>query len=315
MPKVSVIIPIYNVEQYIERCARSLFEQTLQQEIEYIFVNDCTPDNSMAVLANVICDYPARTHQIRILHHNVNKGLPCARRSGLEAATGEYIVNCDSDDWIDRTMYQKMLEKAESERLDMVVCGYSITDGTRIVSTKMNEYPGFRSVRRAIIADQIPNYTCNKMIRRDLFNWIEEWPKYNLLEDVAIITPIAYHCESIGKIDEPLYFYYINNASVYHSTKGRIRVEQIIANTNLAINHIRAFGGENEYRKELRHRKCLVKIVNSDLQWRDYITTFPEVTFSLLFDTCLPISQKLGHITKCLGIRGISKLFRLRKKI
>ena len=69
--KVSVIIPIYKVEAYIERCARSLFEQTLK-DIEYIFVNDCTPDRSVEVLKNVIEEYPDRKSQIRILHHKDN---------------------------------------------------------------------------------------------------------------------------------------------------------------------------------------------------------------------------------------------------
>lgn len=309
MPKVSVIIPVYNVEQYIERCARSLFEQTLD-DIEFIFVNDCTPDGSMSVLTNVINDYPTRVEQLKIINHDVNKGLPTACRSGLAIATGDYVIHCDSDDWVDKTMYQKLLEKAENEHCDMVVCGYSITDGYHFLSTMLNEFKGFKSIKHAIIADQIPNYTWNKLIRRDLFNYIEEWPKYNLLEDVAIITPIAYHCKSIEKIDEPLYFYYKNEASICHDTKGKNKAKQIITNTDLAIKHIRDHGGDKEYQREMRHKKCLVKILNYDLLWRDYITAYPEVNLSLLFEPYLPISKKLGHITKCLGIHGIPKIFK-----
>ena len=100
MPKVSVVIPVYGVEKYIERCARSLFEQTLD-DIEYIFVNDCTKDRSIDILNEVINDYPARKQQIRIVHHKENKGLPFARQSGWQVATGEYVANCDSDDWVD----------------------------------------------------------------------------------------------------------------------------------------------------------------------------------------------------------------------
>ena len=81
MPKLSVVIPVYGVEKYIERCARSLFEQTLD-DIEYIFVNDCTKDGSIDILNAVINDYPARKEQVRIVHHEKNKGLPFARQSG-----------------------------------------------------------------------------------------------------------------------------------------------------------------------------------------------------------------------------------------
>ncbi len=97
MLKVSVIIPVYGVEKYIERCTRSLFEQTLD-DMEFIFVNDCTKDNSIAIIERIAEEYPLRKSQIHILNHQVNKGLPIARQTGLRVATGEYIAHCDSDD-------------------------------------------------------------------------------------------------------------------------------------------------------------------------------------------------------------------------
>ena len=99
MPKVSVIVPVYGVEKYIERCARSLFEQTLD-DMEFIFVDDCTKDESIEVLKRVIDLYPVRKDQVKIIHHAVNKGLSRARETGVNAATGDYIGHCDSDDWV-----------------------------------------------------------------------------------------------------------------------------------------------------------------------------------------------------------------------
>lgn len=110
-PKVSVIIPVYNVEPHIERCARSLFEQTLE-EIEYIFVNDCTPDASMRILQNVLENYAQRKNQIIIINQPYNMGAAKAREIGIKAASGEYIIHCDSDDWVDKEMYRTMYEKA-----------------------------------------------------------------------------------------------------------------------------------------------------------------------------------------------------------
>ena len=97
-PPVSVIIPIYNVEKYIERCVRSLMEQTLN-DIEYIFVNDCTPDRSIEILQRTIAEYPQRKKYIQILTHDRNRGSACARNNGVKAATGEYIIHCDMISW------------------------------------------------------------------------------------------------------------------------------------------------------------------------------------------------------------------------
>ena len=107
MIKVSVIIPIYGVEQYIERCATSLFEQTLDN-VEFIFVNDCTKDKSIENLKKVIEKYPKRKNYIQIINHNENFGLPTARRTGLGYVHGEYVAHCDSDDWLEPNAYETL---------------------------------------------------------------------------------------------------------------------------------------------------------------------------------------------------------------
>ena len=112
--KVSVCIPVYGVEKYIEKCARSLFEQTMQDGIEFIFVNDCTKDRSIEILEQVLAEYPHRKEQTRIIHHEKNRGLVAARNTGLAYASGEYIIHCDSDDWVELDMYEKMYKKAIS---------------------------------------------------------------------------------------------------------------------------------------------------------------------------------------------------------
>lgn len=124
--KVSVIVPIYKVEPFIKRCANSLFEQTLQN-VEYIFVDDATPDNSIHLLKEVVAFYPNRNEQIHIIHHKVNKGLPAARNTGLEMVSGEYIFHCDSDDYVEPDMLEKLYQKAEETNADMVWCDWFLT--------------------------------------------------------------------------------------------------------------------------------------------------------------------------------------------
>ena len=138
--KVSVIIPIYGVEQYIERCARSLFGQTMRSDIEFIFVNDCTPDRSIETLLNTLKDYPERTEQVAILTHAANKGLAATRKTGVRAARGVYIIHCDSDDWVEPDICQTMYEEAKRTDSDIVVCDYinEYVDSSQPVKQEFN---------------------------------------------------------------------------------------------------------------------------------------------------------------------------------
>ena len=124
--KVSVIIPIFKVRDFIERCAVSLFEQTLK-EVEYIFVDDASPDDSIKVLKSCIERYPERQARTTILTHEHNQGLPAARNTGLAAASGEYVFHCDSDDYVERNMLEEMYEAAKAKDADMAYCDFYLT--------------------------------------------------------------------------------------------------------------------------------------------------------------------------------------------
>ena len=133
MPEVSVIVPFYKAEKTIEKCARSLFEQTLD-DIEFLFVDDCSPDGSLRVLETVLEDYPSRKSQVRILKTDSNSGSALARVLGIEKAAGEYLIHCDGDDEVERTMYKTMSEKARQEDSDFVWCDF-FRDGPQSFSS------------------------------------------------------------------------------------------------------------------------------------------------------------------------------------
>ena len=122
--KVSVLIPVYGVEKYIERCARSLFEQTMKDGIEFIFTNDATPDRSMEILLETLEDYPERKPQVSILNHEQNRGLGATRKTGFLASRGEYIIHCDSDDWVEPNMYEMMYKEGKRTKADIIGCDY-----------------------------------------------------------------------------------------------------------------------------------------------------------------------------------------------
>ena len=128
-PKVSIVIPVYNVEKYIERCVRTLFAQTLD-DLEYIFVDDCSPDNSIDVMLKVLEEYPVRKPQVKLIRHEINQGVSQSRQDGVEAATGEYIIHCDPDDWVELDMYEQLYTKAKETNADLVLCDYyEVTNG------------------------------------------------------------------------------------------------------------------------------------------------------------------------------------------
>ena len=104
--KVSVLVPVYGVEKYIERCARSLFEQTYS-DLEYVFVNDCTPDQSIEILKKVMAEYPQRKNAVKIVNHAKNRGLAAARNTAYDNATGDFVTIVDSDDWLEWDALEK----------------------------------------------------------------------------------------------------------------------------------------------------------------------------------------------------------------
>lgn len=241
MPKVSVIIPVYGVEKYIERCARSLFEQTLD-DIEYIFVDDCSPDKSIAILENIIKEYQPRLKKehknVRIERLSKNCGLPNVRRYGINLATGDYIAHCDSDDWVDVHMYEEMYNKAIEEDADVVVCDFYSTDCENEQYSK-----GLISKEREnVIADillwRIAGCLWNKLVRRKEYTDHDlNYPTHNMGEDAALIVQILWNAKRISYLPEPFYYYYMNQTSITKdvSDDNKIRQRFLQATANVEI--------------------------------------------------------------------------------
>ena len=224
--KLSVIITVYGVEPYIERCARSLFEQTLD-DIEYIFVDDCSPDHSIDIILRIAGEYPKRLGQVRVIHHPKNMGSAIARRSGMEAATGEYFIHCDSDDWLARDAYKLMYEEAKAKNADVVVCDYSISDGMGHTSTPEHAsclHSDRISFIRDMLYQKVSWSLCNKMFRRSLLQeHTITYPIQPMGEDSAITLQLTYYCNKIVHIDRSLYFYFLRPGSIVTTAESIIK--------------------------------------------------------------------------------------------
>lgn len=217
MINISVIIPIYGVEKYIERCARSLFEQTMADGIEFIFVNDCTPDKSIEILEKVLDNYPNRKSQTIIIHNEQNGGLAAARLAGLKKAQGKYIIHCDSDDYVDVSIYEKLYNKAIETNADIVVCDFCVYYKKKHLHKKQIIKCQKEDFIKQLFCNELHNSTCNKLIKSDLYHKVSPMyiPGLNMLEDKLAITRLAYFADTIVHVPEPLYHYIRTNGNSY----------------------------------------------------------------------------------------------------
>lgn len=304
MPKVSVIIPVYGVEKYIERCARSLFEQTLD-DIEYIFVDDCTCDNSISILNNVIKCYPNRKSQVTIIKHDENRGLPQARRTGVLSATSDYVIHCDSDDWVDRHMYEKMYNTAIEKEADVVICNYSISDGTKhTIVTAVTSQDVKESMREMLYMKRTWSLV-NKLFKRSLYDENIEYPKYGIGEDMALTLQLMSRTQRIALVPESLYYYYANPGSmskIAGSDKAQEKLRQASYNISIVDNLI----NNKNYvflNKPLNYVKYFDKtllhpFLTEEACYRQWKDTFPLVEKHVIFDR----NVALRHRIKCLLI-------------
>ncbi len=212
MPKVSVIVPMYGVEKYIERCARRLFEQTLN-DIEYLFIDDCTLDKSVDILKHVLEEYPKRKSQVILHRMEKNCGLAAVRKWGVLHATGEYIIHCDSDDWVDVHMYEEMYNKAIVEDADVVVCDYAETDSIdekHIKACHSTDVDVFIENNLLMIDSWA---VWNKMFKRSLYSNII-YPMGAMGEDLVISLQLLAKCKRLSYIPVVFYYYYKNPMSI-----------------------------------------------------------------------------------------------------
>lgn len=218
MIKVSVIIPIYNVASFIVKCVDSLMQQTLE-EVEYIFINDSTQDDSMVLLSHALLKYPIRKDHIKIIEHEHNMGLPAARNTGLSIAKGEYIFHCDSDDYVETRMLETLYNSAKSNDADIVYCDW-------FLALKQNNYyrkqPNYNSSLEAIkgmLTGCMVYNVWNKLVKRDLYikSGITFPNGYAMGEDMTMIMLFA-SASKILYVPKAFYHYVKINPNSYTSS-------------------------------------------------------------------------------------------------
>lgn len=211
---VSIVIPVYGVEKFIDQCARSLFEQTYGN-IQFIFVNDCTKDNSIILLKEIIELYPNRKSQVLIIEKEKNEGQSLARKTGMQYVKGEYIMLLDSDDWVETTMVEQMLNAIVAENTDVVYCDYYRNSDTQ---TPINciELSNTKEYIKNMFLLRAPAQTWNKIYRTELFDDVE-FPVKSMHEDLYINLQVMSYAKSVSHLRQNFYHYRNNPDSITHN--------------------------------------------------------------------------------------------------
>lgn len=225
MKKVSILVPIYNVERDIERCARSLFNQTYDN-LEFVFVDDYSQDRSIDILHNVIKDFPNRKDKIILIHNEKNRGLAASRNIGIENATGEFFCFVDSDDWLETNAIELLVNKQQSTEADIVYAKALMHTLEGVTELKEKDYSDKHEMMMCY-SRFTPGYTMviwRRLIRASLFlnNNIKEIEGLNYAEDKHLLSKLAYFSNVTCSLDSIIYHYNrMNEHSMVHESSQK----------------------------------------------------------------------------------------------
>lgn len=312
-PLVSVVIPVFKVRNFIERCACSLFEQTLK-DVEYIFVDDASPDDSIDIVKACIELYPECKDQVRILVHEPNQGLPAARNTGLAVASGEYVFHCDSDDFVEREMLEEMYNAAKAQDADMVYCDFylSFEKNERYMSNPV--YESAEDVfKKGLLGGAMKYNVWNKLVRRSLYtdNDIVFPAGHGMGEDMTMIR-LAACAKSVAYVPKAFYHYVKLNTNAYSATMSERHKVDILFNVNQTVDFLQnKFGDALD--KEIAFFKLNTKlpflITDDESQYEVWKAWWPEANRYICENGTQPFRTRLVQLFAAKGQFWAVKLY------
>lgn len=237
--KVSLLVPVYGVEKYMAQCAGSLFGQTYK-DLEFVFVDDCTPDNSIAVLESVLDGYPERRDSVKIIRHETNRGLGAARATALAASTGDCVMHVDSDDYMPENAVEVLCRKMEETGADVVDGGYERVSGGKTLERHM-PYHGRtdRYVYMLLCQNIFSNRIWGRLYRRERYKVcdVKHVEGIDYGEDYSVVPGLLFKSKRAW-VDDVVYCYRVDNASSYThvmSDKNYLSYVRAVEATYIAI--------------------------------------------------------------------------------
>jgi len=304
MPKISIIVPVYNVEKYLRRCLDSLVMQTLD-DLEILIINDGSPDNSGSIIAEYAAKYP----QIRAFRKE-NGGIASVRNFGLAHATGEYIGFLDSDDYADLTMYEKLYNLAEKEQCDIACCGYYLTYPDH--EEERFEYP-YQGCREMLV--HFYGVLWNKIYRKDFITSLDfSFPEQRRYEDSFYLTHMAYHAPKMAYLKEAL-IHYVQRENSMTATHNKMTLDAVYMLEHLK-DYYQEKGAYEKYHDELEYvaiRFCLGHpfVSTSKIKNKDERKEALELLWSFL-NLNYPNWKKNHYLKELPGLKN--RYFRLLNK-
>lgn len=299
MPAVSVIVPVYNVEPYIARCVRSLFGQTLQ-DMEFIFVDDCTPDKSMEIMWQILKEeFPARMSQVKVFRMPNNSGQAKVRMKGISMTSGDYVIHCDSDDMVDPDAYRVLYEMAVKNDLDIVSCNY------------LEQCKGAWRLCRGECVKYLSSLLRNgcwslwsKMVRRSVIDRATVVPSANFGEDVVLSIQYILLSRNIGHVDRVCYYYYDCGSSITKAVGKEAEIalwRSSYSNMKTVIDYLCQYHGYSGNEPELvlykySVRGHLVPYVNESYYYHLWLSSFPEINRKFVLVSQIPFETKFWFV-------------------
>lgn len=300
-PKISVLIPVYNVEPFLKRCLDSVVNQTFA-DYEVVLVDDGSSDGS-----GQICDEYAHKYAFVKVYHNPNQGISATREFALQCASGEYIQFVDSDDWIELDMLEVMYKKALEENADVVGCNF------------FEEYEGYNreidvayeskeQFLRAVVGDQW-GVVWKLLIRKDIviLNDVHFPPKINGGEDYVFVVQILFFARSVTSVREAFYHYNRINAGSTISNPSYTKIKEQIEATNIVDRLLIEWNLESLYLNEILQRKFFCKLPLLAQHYYEWKTLFPEcnVLFGKLAGKKNKIRLLVCKMKEMFGLEGM----------
>ncbi len=276
---ISLIIPVYKVEKYLEKCIQSVINQTYEN-LQIILVDDGSPDN-----CGKICDeYAKKDHRIEVIHKS-NGGLSDARNKGLEIAKGEYIGFVDSDDYIEADMYEVLYNLLKQYNADVSICNfYTVSQGKISIKNAdngINEYNRIEILKEILLDKNIQSYAWNKLYKKELFDEIK-YPIGKKYEDIGTTFYLLEKCNKVvvtGKSE----YYYINrqDSIVNNVTESTITdyIELIMQRYDYIEENIKEL---SSYNKD--YLKRILKTAEKDIKSLNEVGDYTKKKYEELYN-------------------------------
>lgn len=269
MMKISICVPVYGVEKFIERCSRSILEQDYF-DLDIIFVDDKSNDLSVSILKKIINDYPSRKEQVRIIRHSENKGLAEARNTAVANAKGDFLIHVDGDDYIDGNFISSLVNEQKKRNFDIVFGSSKIIREGEIFKRVVPYDVSRQDLMINILSLKIPHNVWGVLIKTSLYRDydIKNIVGINNTEDLQIIPKLIYHAKSFSSINNAFYFYdcssngesYTNKPRISSSTQSWITFEELF----------RFFKNTNPLFLEALNRGLALNIAMQMIRWSQY---------------------------------------------